>query len=86
MLKILKMSLQCELCFYFQEVWLYPIQKREASNPATAAKHLKIVNEFLDKFENVWLENGNKDFLCGDQISVADIMACCELEQPSVAG
>ena len=35
----------------------------------------------LDTFEEVWL----KDFkyLSGDKISVADIFAICELEQPS---
>ena len=32
------------------------------------------------------MENGNKKYLCGDKISVADIVALCELEQPSIAG
>lgn len=40
----------------------------------------------LEQIENVWLENGNKKYLCGDKISVADIVALCELEQPSIAG
>jgi hypothetical protein len=34
----------------------------------------------------VWLKGGEKPFLTGDQISVADILAACELEQPSMAG
>ena len=40
----------------------------------------------LEQIENVWLENGSKKYLCGDKISVADIVALCELEQPSIAG
>ena len=40
----------------------------------------------LEQIENFWLENGNKKYLCGDKISVADIVALCELEQPSIAG
>ncbi len=34
----------------------------------------------------VWLRGGEKPFLAGEQISVADILAACELEQPSMAG
>lgn len=34
----------------------------------------------LDQIENVWL--ANTPYLCGDKISVADIFAACEIEQP----
>ena len=40
----------------------------------------------LKDIEKVWLENGQKKYLAGDKISVADIVALCELEQPSMAG
>merc|ERR1719297_313050 len=40
----------------------------------------------LNDFERVWLMNGDKKYLAGDKISVADILAACELEQPSMAG
>ena len=41
----------------------------------------------LNTVENVWLEKGKNKYITGsDKISVADIMACCELEQPSLAG
>lgn len=33
-----------------------------------------------DQFEKVWLNN--KPYICGDMISVADIYAASELEQP----
>lgn len=35
----------------------------------------------LEKIEHIWLD-GQK-FLAGDEISVADILAACELEQTS---
>ena len=44
------------------------------------------MNKTLDQIEQIWLANGTKKYLCGDQISVADIVAVCELEQPLMAG
>lgn len=39
------------------------------------------MTENLDLLENIWLKN--KPFLCGDDISIADLVAACEVEQPS---
>ena len=44
------------------------------------------MHKTLDAIENIWLDNGQKKYLYGDKISVADIVACCELEQPLMAG
>ena len=38
----------------------------------------------LDLIENVYLREG--DYLCGEQISVADLFGVCELMQPLGAG
>lgn len=38
----------------------------------------------LSEISDVWLEGGNKKFLTGDKISIADIVACTELEQPGM--
>lgn len=35
----------------------------------------------LDLIENVWLKN--KTFLCGNEISISDIIAICEIDQTS---
>lgn len=35
----------------------------------------------LEKFETVWLKD--QPFLSGNNVSIADLMAACELEQPS---
>ena len=42
------------------------------------------MEETLDDIEKVWLAGGGKKYIGGDNISVADIMACCELEQPRI--
>jgi glutathione S-transferase len=60
--------------------------KNEPPNEEALKKQKKLVNDTLDKIEKVWLEDGKKKYIGGDKISVADIVACCELEQPSVAG
>lgn len=38
----------------------------------------------LDTIENVWL--GKTNFIAGDNLSVADILAVCEIEQLKVTG
>lgn len=35
----------------------------------------------LDIIENIWLKD--KQFLCGNEISISDILGVCEIEQPS---
>lgn len=48
-------------------------------------KRVKILEERmienLNLLENIWLKD--KLFLCGDDISVSDLVAACEVEQPS---
>ena len=40
----------------------------------------------LEEMERIWLKNGEKDFIAGGKISVTDILADCEMEQPGMAG
>ena len=35
----------------------------------------------LETISTVWLDDGKKKFICGEEISVADLLAVCELEQ-----
>jgi len=72
---------------YFVKRWLLPITTQKPPNEASVAKQLEIMTKALNTVENVWLEKGKNKYITGsDKISVADIMACCELEQPSLAG
>ncbi|XP_068167515.1 glutathione S-transferase theta-2 [Antennarius striatus] len=45
---------------------------------------LSQLDETLDKLETMFLRR--QPFLCGDEITVADLLAICELMQPLVAG
>lgn len=38
----------------------------------------------LNLIEKIWLESGN--FIVGDDFSIADIFAACEIEQVRIAG
>ena len=71
---------------YFQEKWLIPTIKQEPPIERKVASFQRGMEKVLDQIETIWLENGQKKYLAGDKISVADIVACCELEQPSMAG
>lgn len=51
----------------------------------TVAMHEANMVTCLDQIEELWLSQGRK-YIAGDDISVADIFAACELEQPKVAG
>merc|ERR1719166_420363 len=63
------------------------MMEKRVPDEADVAKQLKIMTKALDTVESVWLEKGKNKYITGsDKISVADIWACCELEQPSMAG
>lgn len=52
--------------------------------PANIERNLVLEQRMIDNLkllENIWLKN--KLFLCGDTISIADVVAACEIEQPS---
>lgn len=45
-----------------------------------------LMNSSLDLLENVWLGDENKEFLTCNQVTFADILAACEIEQPKGCG
>ena len=66
---------------------MFPMLKQAAPNQKKVERHAKAVKGTLDTIENVWLNGGKNKYIAGgDKISVADIQACCELEQPGAAG
>uniref|UniRef100_A0A671LJZ3 glutathione transferase n=1 Tax=Sinocyclocheilus anshuiensis TaxID=1608454 RepID=A0A671LJZ3_9TELE len=56
----------------------------QPTNPEKLEKVLADLDGTLDKLENVFLKN--QPFLCGDDISLADLLAVCELMQPLCGG
>lgn len=72
--------LMCSI--YFQYKWLIPLKTGKEPRPEKLADFTKRMADCLDVIENVWLA-GDKKFLVSDTLTVADIWAACELEQPS---
>ncbi|GLV32972.1 Glutathione S transferase T3 [Carabus blaptoides fortunei] len=73
------------LCnFYFQRKYLTPIR----TGVPMKEEHIQDSEDrlvgCLEKIENMWLDK--QKFLAGDDITVADILAACELEQTRIAG
>ncbi|XP_059399578.1 glutathione S-transferase theta-1-like [Carassius carassius] len=56
----------------------------QQTNPEKLEKALADLDGTLDKLENMFLKN--QAFLCGDDISLADLLAVCELMQPLCGG
>lgn len=63
----------------FQVLW--PSMNDKPVNEQRVARLEKKMISTLDLIENIWLKD--KQFLCGDEISVSDIIAICEIDQTS---
>ncbi|XP_076680086.1 glutathione S-transferase theta-1 isoform X3 [Andrena cerasifolii] len=64
---------------YFQLKYLAPIITGQPAEPAKIKRYETRMEENLDLLENVWLKD--KPFLTGSEISIADILGACEVEQ-----
>lgn len=62
--------------------WLIPIISGKEPKPEKIQEYQKRMEESLDLMENIWLKNGQ--YLTGSKITFADILAACEIEQPSI--
>jgi len=80
------LSTRVNCAMYFQKRWMMPFLKQKMPDEKTVALMKERMERTLSDIEKIWLANGDKAFLCGDEISVADILAACEMEQPSMAG
>lgn len=58
-----------------------PLMTGKPAMPARVEKYKQSMENTLDQIENDWL--GDKKWIAGDEITVADIFAACEIEQPS---
>jgi glutathione S-transferase len=70
---------------YFQSKWLIPMMSGKPVSESKVAMFKSHMEATLDLLENVWLESSDKAFLTTNEISFADILAACELEQPKMA-
>lgn len=62
--------------------YLKPILSGEPPNEKLVKVYFNGMEKTCDTLVTVWLKN-NK-FLCGNEITIADLLGACELEQPSM--
>ncbi|KAF4113820.1 glutathione S-transferase theta-3-like [Onychostoma macrolepis] len=72
-------NMRTHISFIFLQEVLLPFMG-QPTNPEKLKKVLADLDGTLDKLENMFLKN--QAFLCGDDISLADLLAVCELMQP----
>lgn len=70
---------------YFQSKWLIPLMSGKPAEESKVKMFKGRMEETLDLLENVWLQSSEKTFLTTNEISFADILAACEIEQPKIA-
>lgn len=68
---------------YFITRALMPFMTGQPVNESDLKKCDANLTETLDQIESVWL--GKRPFIAGENISIADLFAVCELEQPMTA-
>lgn len=70
-------------CLHLSQV-LIPAQTGSQVDQGRLARALSQLDETLDKLESMFL--GRQSFLCGSDVTVADLLAVCELTQPLGGG
>jgi len=63
---------------------IHPIEGGELANPALLAKLHKRLEQSLNQMENIFL--ADQPYLCGRDISIADLLGICEVMQPVIIG
>ncbi|TMW53974.1 hypothetical protein DOY81_000906 [Sarcophaga bullata] len=69
---------------YFQQKWLVPYLQKTKPNENTVNAASKKLQHTLTDFENLFLHS--KKFMVGDNVSFADLMAICEIDQSKHIG
>lgn len=79
------MGVRLPCAMYFRLIYLEPMMTGKKPEPKQIESYKRRMENALEEFENNWLNQGHK-FVAGDNISVADLIAACEIEQPRMAG
>ncbi|CAH2230329.1 glutathione S-transferase theta-1-like [Pararge aegeria] len=79
------LGLRQHCAMFFRVKILDPTFTGKAPDVKTLLGYEKRMISALETFEKHWLQNGTQ-FVAGDTITVADLLAACELEQPRAAG
>jgi len=71
---------------FFYNQWLMPKLTGQAPDTSILEFVRKSMEASLDVLEYVWLSEPSKRFLASTEISFADVMLCCDLEQIRITG
>ncbi|CAD7090269.1 unnamed protein product [Hermetia illucens] len=69
---------------YFRQKWLQPKLTNTEPNPEQVAQSEARLNKCLAEFEQHWLK-GEK-YMITSNITIADLLAICEIDQPKAVG
>ncbi|XP_065081923.1 glutathione S-transferase theta-1-like [Ochlerotatus camptorhynchus] len=69
---------------YVQEKWTLKNAEDDRSSVEKVEEYRRQVEQNLNQLEREWLVPGR--FIIGDRITIADILAACEIEQPKIVG
>ncbi|XP_059052291.1 glutathione S-transferase theta-1 [Achroia grisella] len=78
-------ELRIPCAMYFRTAYLDPVVFGTKVTPAKISGFEQRMELALENFSTKWLGRGS-DFVTGNTITVADLIAICELEQPRMAG
>lgn len=70
---------------YFINKFVLPQMFGKETNEQKLAKLAENLEKSLNDLENIFLKD-NAKFLCGDAITIADLLGSCEVEQPRAIG
>ncbi|XP_055608656.1 glutathione S-transferase theta-3-like [Uranotaenia lowii] len=70
---------------YVRYVWRGPLRGEKVDKRVAENMRLEMIR-CLDFIESNLFEEGGDQFIAGSQISIADLVAVCEIEQPKLTG
>uniref|UniRef100_A0A0K8TV27 Glutathione-S-transferase n=1 Tax=Epiphyas postvittana TaxID=65032 RepID=A0A0K8TV27_EPIPO len=78
-------GLRLHCAMFFRVKVLDPVVTGKPVDTKQLEGYVRRMEGALDSFDQLWLGQGH-NFITGDNICVADLLAACELEQPRMAG
>ncbi|VVC24270.1 Thioredoxin-like fold,Glutathione S-transferase, N-terminal,Glutathione S-transferase, C-terminal- [Cinara cedri] len=75
---------RADCAFYCLYKVFWPMFSGKQANDTRIAQLERRMNQTLDSIESFWLQDNL--FLCGNEISIADIIGICEIEYTRIAG
>ncbi|XP_026738727.1 glutathione S-transferase theta-1-like [Trichoplusia ni] len=78
-------GLRLHCAMFFRVKFLIPSIVGQPEEPKNIDGYLRRMEAALKEFDTKWLGRGN-NFITGNTVTVADLFAACEVEQPKMAG